>query len=186
MSAPRYADVLIPVAVDRPYSYRIPADLAVGPGDLVAVPLGILGSRAMTDARAKGFGALDPGQIDLDFPQGWVDPRWVDELQRTFVDFGSVPLDDGASLRRLAASIEALPFVAEVADPRISWSAGASFDIRMRRPVACIRVGDRFLAVDEEGVVLAGGCTVAVVTGSTLAGLASATAAVPPAGTLSV
>ncbi len=40
MSAPRYADVLIPVAVDRPYSYRIPADLAVGPGDLVAVPLG--------------------------------------------------------------------------------------------------------------------------------------------------
>ncbi len=33
-------DVLVPVAVDAPYSYRIPADMALAPGDLVAVPLG--------------------------------------------------------------------------------------------------------------------------------------------------
>ncbi|KAF0135449.1 MAG: primosomal protein N' (replication factor Y) (superfamily II helicase), partial [Xanthobacteraceae bacterium] len=40
MSPPRYADVLIPVAVDRPYSYRIPEGMALSPGDVVAVPLG--------------------------------------------------------------------------------------------------------------------------------------------------
>ena len=40
MSPPRYADVLIPVAVDRPYSYRIPEGMELGPGDVVAVPLG--------------------------------------------------------------------------------------------------------------------------------------------------
>jgi primosomal protein N' (replication factor Y) len=32
--------VLVPVAVDAPYSYRIPADMDVNPGDLVVVPLG--------------------------------------------------------------------------------------------------------------------------------------------------
>lgn len=40
MSPPRYADVLIPVAVDRPYSYRIPDGMELAPGDVVAVPLG--------------------------------------------------------------------------------------------------------------------------------------------------
>src|ERR1700682_1636362 len=38
--AERTVDVLVPVAVDSPYSYRIPADLALSPGDLVAVPFG--------------------------------------------------------------------------------------------------------------------------------------------------
>src|SRR5581483_10219755 len=36
----RIADVLVPVAVDAPYSYRVPAEMRVEPGDLVAVPLG--------------------------------------------------------------------------------------------------------------------------------------------------
>lgn len=34
------ADVALPVAVDHPYSYRIPPELAVAPGDCVRVPLG--------------------------------------------------------------------------------------------------------------------------------------------------
>ena len=33
-------DVLVPVAVDTPYSYRVPAGMEVRAGDLVAVPLG--------------------------------------------------------------------------------------------------------------------------------------------------
>ncbi|HLH11566.1 MAG TPA: primosomal protein N' [Stellaceae bacterium] len=36
----RVADVLVPVAVDQAYSYRIPADLEIAVGDLVEVPLG--------------------------------------------------------------------------------------------------------------------------------------------------
>ncbi|WP_296572082.1 primosomal protein N' [Phreatobacter sp.] len=40
MTAPRFADVLIPVAVDRPYSYRVPEGMVLAPGDVVAVPLG--------------------------------------------------------------------------------------------------------------------------------------------------
>lgn len=39
-SLPRVADVLVPVAVDTAYSYRIPAGMTVVPGDTVVVPLG--------------------------------------------------------------------------------------------------------------------------------------------------
>jgi primosomal protein N' len=38
--ADRLVSVLVPVAVAGTYSYRVPGDLAVAPGDIVAVPLG--------------------------------------------------------------------------------------------------------------------------------------------------
>jgi primosomal protein N' (replication factor Y) len=37
---PRVVDVLVPVALDQTYSYRVPAGLDLAPGDLVTVPLG--------------------------------------------------------------------------------------------------------------------------------------------------
>ncbi len=36
----RVVDVLVPVALDRCYSYRAPDGLGLKPGDLVSVPLG--------------------------------------------------------------------------------------------------------------------------------------------------
>ena len=36
----RVVDVLLPVALDQAYSYRVPEGLAVAAGDLVSVPLG--------------------------------------------------------------------------------------------------------------------------------------------------
>jgi len=38
--ARRVVDVLVPVALDRAYSYRVPDDLELAPGDVVSVPLG--------------------------------------------------------------------------------------------------------------------------------------------------
>ena len=38
--ARRVVDVLVPVALDRAYSYRVPAALELEPGDIVTVPLG--------------------------------------------------------------------------------------------------------------------------------------------------
>ena len=38
--ARRVVDVLVPVALDRAYSYRVPAVLELAPGDIVTVPLG--------------------------------------------------------------------------------------------------------------------------------------------------
>ena len=39
----RVIDVLVPVALDQTYSYRVPAGLELAPGDLVSVPLGARG-----------------------------------------------------------------------------------------------------------------------------------------------
>ena len=36
----RIVDVLVPVALDHAYSYRVPDGLALAVGDIVAVPLG--------------------------------------------------------------------------------------------------------------------------------------------------
>jgi primosomal protein N' (replication factor Y) len=36
----RVVDVLVPVALDQAYSYRVPDGMALGPGDIVSVPLG--------------------------------------------------------------------------------------------------------------------------------------------------
>ena len=38
--ARQIVDVVVPVALDRAYSYRVPAGLSLAPGDVVAVPLG--------------------------------------------------------------------------------------------------------------------------------------------------
>lgn len=40
MQKPRFAEVLLPVAVDKPYSYRAPDGLDLAVGDIVEVPLG--------------------------------------------------------------------------------------------------------------------------------------------------
>ncbi|MGB7259713.1 MAG: primosomal protein N', partial [Pseudolabrys sp.] len=39
----RVVDILVPVALDQTYSYRVPAGLELAPGDLVTVPLGARG-----------------------------------------------------------------------------------------------------------------------------------------------
>jgi primosomal protein N' (replication factor Y) len=69
--AERTVDVLVPVAVDSPYSYRIPADLALSPGDLVAVPLGsrrVIGSVWPSQNAAPERAKLKPISAKLDFP----------------------------------------------------------------------------------------------------------------------
>src|SRR5215475_11885641 len=42
-AAETFVDVLVPVALDQSYSYRVPAGLDLEPGDLVRVPLGARG-----------------------------------------------------------------------------------------------------------------------------------------------
>ena len=40
LAAATIVDVLVPVALDQSYSYRVPAGLNLAPGDVVRVPLG--------------------------------------------------------------------------------------------------------------------------------------------------
>src|SRR5690606_37018214 len=71
-------DVLIPLALDQAYSYAVPADLALKPGDVVQVPLGPRETVGVVWSRGEGRGdnlkkvaglvdmpALDPALMKL-------------------------------------------------------------------------------------------------------------------------
>src|SRR3954454_11072504 len=84
---PTFVDVLVPVALDHTYSYRVPGELELKPGDIVAVPLGA--SEAIGVVWVDDI-SIEPGlhnrmkdvELKLDYPP--VKP----ELRR-FVDWVS-------------------------------------------------------------------------------------------------
>jgi len=83
--APRVVDVLVPVALDHTYSYRVPRGLDLQPGDVVNVPLG---AREVTAVVWADNAAPDPRLHNrLKDVSGKVDvPPLRDEL-RTLVDW---------------------------------------------------------------------------------------------------
>jgi primosomal protein N' (replication factor Y) len=83
---PRIVDVLVPVALDQAYSYRVPDGLGLEPGDVVSVPLG---AREYTGV-VWGEGNPRPGLHNrLKDVDGKLDvPPLKDEL-RGFVDWVS-------------------------------------------------------------------------------------------------
>ena len=65
----RVADVLVPVAVDTAYSYRVPADFALEPGSFVGVPLGTRRATGVVWAVREGGGDnLKPVTAVRDWP----------------------------------------------------------------------------------------------------------------------
>ena len=66
---PTVVDVLIPVAVDTAYSYRVPKGLVLAPGDFVVVPLGTRETVGVVwDGRAAGGDNLKPVHSRVDWP----------------------------------------------------------------------------------------------------------------------
>jgi primosomal protein N' (replication factor Y) len=65
--AQRVVDVLVPVALDQVYSYRVPEGLELAPGDLVTVPLGARMATAVTWAEnSKPNPRLDNRMKDIE------------------------------------------------------------------------------------------------------------------------
>ena len=84
--ARRVVDVLVPVALDRAYSYRVPEDLSLAPGDIVSVPLG---ARGETTAVVWADNPKPNPRLDnrlKDVEQKLELPPLKDELRR-FVDW---------------------------------------------------------------------------------------------------
>src|ERR1700691_419918 len=81
----RVVDVLVPVALDRAYSYRVPEALALAPGDIVSVPLGAREATAVVWAEnARPNPRLDNRLKDVEEKLDL--PPLKDEL-RDFVDW---------------------------------------------------------------------------------------------------
>jgi primosomal protein N' (replication factor Y) len=82
----RTVDVLVPVALDRAYSYSVPPGLDLKPGDVVAVPLGA----RETVGVVWGDGPVDPKLHNRLKPvSGVVEVAPLDEPLRRFVDWVS-------------------------------------------------------------------------------------------------
>jgi primosomal protein N' (replication factor Y) (superfamily II helicase) len=85
--AQRIVDVLVPVALDRAYSYRVPHDLELQPGDVVAVPLGQSETIGVVWA---GDVAINPGLHNrLKDVEGKLDVPPLRPELRKFVDWVS-------------------------------------------------------------------------------------------------
>src|SRR5262245_17627599 len=83
----RVVDVLVPVALDQAYSYRVPEDMALAPGDIVSVPLGARAATAVVWAEnPKPNPRLDNRLKEIDSKLDA--PPLKDELRR-FVDWVS-------------------------------------------------------------------------------------------------
>jgi len=87
MPRPRVVDVLVPVALDKPYSYRVPETLAVAPGDVVSVPLGAREATAVVwSENPKPNPRLDNRLKDIDEK---IDVPPLRPELRSFVDWVS-------------------------------------------------------------------------------------------------
>jgi hypothetical protein len=108
---------------------------------------------------ARGLVTVDTRRaaLEIDVDATWVDERWAEQLAATFAMLPPFPVDDREGVLAVAAAARELPFVAEVGTPRVLWPDGVELDVRLRRPAACALVGESFLAVAEDGVLLPGG-----------------------------
>ena len=134
---------------------RVPFGLAL----LLAVIAGLVAARRIVGApEAQALISVDTcrSAIEVDADADWVDPRWADELALLLAELPAFPADDRAGVLAVADEVATLPFVAEVFEPRVVWPDGVELDVRLRRPAACVWIGESFYAIAEDGVVLPG------------------------------
>src|SRR5688572_1423860 len=104
------------------------------------------------DPRRAAF--LDPAEVEGG--GGFVDERWEAALRATLAAVPPFDAEDADAAAALVARLQTLSFLAEVGLPRVLWPDGLEVPVRLRRPVACVRVADAYLAVAEDGVLLPG------------------------------
>lgn len=150
------ADVLVPVAVDQPYSYLV-GDLSLAPGDLVEVELGprrtmgVVWALAATPARAR----LKPVAAKLDLPPLPINLRaFVDWVARwTLAPRGMV----------LRMCLRA-PFAGEPAAPRVGVRATGVVPTRLTPAREKVLAAARDLGLAPRAALAqAAGCSTGVV-----------------------
>lgn len=133
-------------------SGRVPTALLLG--------LGFLGfawlvGRIDTAVRAAGHHNVDTRRVRI-AGRDWVPRDWEERIAARLTAIGPIEAREREALERAAAEIAAMPFVAHVGDVSTIWPDGLCVDVVLRRPRACVRVGELYLCVAEDGVVLPG------------------------------
>ena len=120
----------------------------------IAYGIHVLGQKT----QASELGTIDTRRYNLQTEGQWVSEVWHQRITRVLTSAGELEADDRSALRAVAVELAKLSFVAEVAEPEVIWPDGLSIGLRLRTPVACIRVGENndYLPVADDGTVLAG------------------------------
>lgn len=110
----------------------------------------------------ENFSTIDTSRVRFEWPREsvggpyWVDPRWERELAHHVARLGPLAAADGAGRRQLAERLQELSFVELAAEPEVLWPDGVRVPVRLRRPVACVPMGDYYQPVTADGVLLSG------------------------------
>lgn len=113
--------------------------------------------RLREPVEAAEFTRIDLHRLRLQPTQGgFCDPRWEQEIAARLQALRAPDAHDPDALAAVAHELEALPFVLEAGTPRVIWPDGLEVPVRLREPIACVRTGQDFRLVSEDGVLLPG------------------------------
>lgn len=120
--------------------------------------VGWLVATLRASAGEAGFTTVDPARIAFELPAGeaGLPPEWSELAALHLARLGELSALDQGLAPEVAAALEQLSFVREVGEASVLWPDGLSVDVRLREPVACINLGEDFLPVASDGVVLPG------------------------------
>lgn len=126
------------------------------PTFLVLGGLSWMAGGLQADATEEGFTLLDASRVALRSAssQSGLPTDWSEIVAAKVARLGDLHIQDETLIERVLGEIEALPFVSEVGTARVVWPDGISVDVRLREPVACICLGEWYLPVSADGVVL--------------------------------
>ena len=153
--AQRVVDVLVPVALDQAYSYRVPEGLELAPGDLVTVPLGARMATAVTWAEnSKPNPRLDNRMKDI---EAKLDVPPLKPELRKFIDWVSAyTLSPRGTVLRMALRMgEHLGPARERVGVRLAGSAPKRMTAARERVLALLAEGlarGKRDVADEAGV----------------------------------
>jgi len=127
---------------------------------LLLVSVGVwLVSGLEFESHESGFTRIDPRFARIDGLSGFVDDRWRVALAARLAALPEISADgvEGSEgTESVRQALLELPFVAEVGAGSVIWPDGYQVAVRLRKPVACVQVGDGYLAVAADGIVLPG------------------------------
>lgn len=109
-------------------------------------------------ADSAGFTVVDPSRVTLELPAGTegLPAEWSRIVAYRLSLLGEMTTQDPELGERVAEEMADLPFVIELGEPRVIWPDGVEVPMRLREPVACICIGEDYLPVSSDGVVLPG------------------------------
>lgn len=107
---------------------------------------------------AKGHFAVrkESVRILVQDPHAHVPEEWAAFVAAGMSQLERVLVDDPEGVARVAEKLEGASIFHSVGEPRIVWPDRIEFDVQLRRVVACMKVGDGFIPVAEDGKILPG------------------------------